>query len=156
MMTPEEKRERDRVVKITHTWLRTPYHHEGRVKGVGIDCAMLIAEVYTEAGLIPRPDVGHYSPDWHKNHSRERYMEVVLEHAREVEVPLPGDMVLWQFARTFSHGGIVINWPLVIHAYVDRNCALENVDQAHFLKYRGETDSKLRPVKFMRLKRWES
>jgi cell wall-associated NlpC family hydrolase len=154
-MSQQELIERNRVVKIAHTWLKTKYHHEGRVKGIGIDCAMLIAEVYIEADLIPRTDIGHYSPDWHKNKAQERYMEVVLGYAREVDAPLPGDMALWQFGRTFSHGSLVIEWPLVIHAYIDQPCCLENVDQANWLKYRGEKDSKPRPVKFFRLKQWE-
>ena len=41
------------------TWLGTPYHHQGRVKGIGIDCATLLCEVYEVVGLIdhlnPRP-----------------------------------------------------------------------------------------------------
>lgn len=28
------------------TWLGTPYHHQGRVKGVGVDCGTLLCEVY--------------------------------------------------------------------------------------------------------------
>lgn len=28
------------------TWLGTPYHQQGRVKGVGVDCGTLLCEVY--------------------------------------------------------------------------------------------------------------
>jgi cell wall-associated NlpC family hydrolase len=154
-MTPFEQQQRDRMVKVAHSWLRTPYHHEGRIKGVGIDCATLIAEVAAEAGLIPPVEIGHYSPDWHKNNDKERYMQVVLEFCREVTgTPLPGDIVLWKFARTFSHGAIVVKWPMIIHAWIDTNCAMDNADQNLRLKYSGETDSKPRQIKVMRFKQW--
>ena len=41
------------VVAEAATWLRTPYHHMGRVKNAGTDCLMLLAEVYEAAGVIP-------------------------------------------------------------------------------------------------------
>ena len=28
------------------TWLGTSYHHQGRVKGMGVDCGALVCEVY--------------------------------------------------------------------------------------------------------------
>ena len=37
--------QRQRVVAEAETWLRTPYHHMGRIKGGGIDCPTLLAEV---------------------------------------------------------------------------------------------------------------
>lgn len=39
------------------TWLRTPYHHMGRVKGGGTDCRMLLAGLYEAAGVIPHIEV---------------------------------------------------------------------------------------------------
>jgi len=29
------------LIDEARTWLGTPYHHQPRVKGVGVDCAML-------------------------------------------------------------------------------------------------------------------
>jgi hypothetical protein len=34
------------VTREAETWLGTPYHHMGRVKGAGTDCLMMLAEVY--------------------------------------------------------------------------------------------------------------
>ena len=36
---------------------------------------------------------------------------------RSVAEPLPGDIVLYKFGRCFSHAGIVIAWPQIIHSY---------------------------------------
>ncbi|MGH7033821.1 MAG: C40 family peptidase [Stellaceae bacterium] len=150
--------ERARVVAEARTWLRTPYHHMGRIKGAGVDCAALLAEVYARAGVLPPLDLPFYPPDWHLHRDSERYLDFVLAHAIETDREAePGDLALWRFGRCFSHGAIVIDWPLVIHAYAGRGCVLEDAGKAHWLAYlggrRGETRQK-RPVKFFALKRW--
>lgn len=47
--------------------------------------------------------------------------EVAAPPQRE---PLPGDFLLFHFARCYSHGVIVIEWPLCIHAHVARGVVL--------------------------------
>lgn len=47
------------AVKEALTWLGTPYHHQGRVKGVGVDCGTLICEVYEKVGLMDHLDPRH-------------------------------------------------------------------------------------------------
>lgn len=114
-MTPAQ---RTAVVAEARTWLRTPYHHRARLKQVGVDCAMLLAEVYERAGVTPHVEVGEYPPDWFMHRSEERFREWVLRCGGErVEVPEPGDVALYQFGRCFSHGAVVVEWPLIIHAF---------------------------------------
>lgn len=106
------------VVAEARSWLRTPYHHHGTVKGVGVDCAMLPQAVYVACGLMQPADFGSYSPQWHIHHDEERYLAIVLSVAHEIPGnPQPGDFVLWKFARCLAHGGIVTAWPRVIHAH---------------------------------------
>ena len=152
--------ERAAVIRCARAWLRTPYHHRGRVKGAGVDCAMLLAEVYAEAGLVQPLAIPHYPPDWHLHRDAECYLGVLLDHAVEIAaLPSPGDIALWRFGRCFSHGAIVVDWPVVIHAYLGRGCVLEDADKAEWLSRIGEArdaHAKLRPVKFFTLKRWAS
>lgn len=152
-----EAHQRAAIVAEARSWLGTPYHHEARVKGRdgGVDCAQLLIGVYAAVGLIPPLDIPHYPPDWHLHRDAERYLGIVLQHAREIqpafgEGPLPGDVVVWRFGRCFSHGAIVIDWPVVIHAHLGRRCALENVEQAHWLRYVGESRTgrgRVRPMR---------
>jgi cell wall-associated NlpC family hydrolase len=152
--------ERQRVLLAASSWLGTPYHHAGRVKGAGVDCLTLLAEVYHEAGLVEKVKIPYYPMDWHLHRDAERYMEGLLSYTRELEVtatPQPGDIALWKFGRCFSHGAIVMNWPLVIHAYVTKTVCYENVEQAAWLNHIGENvedRGKLRPRKFFSLTRW--
>lgn len=148
----EELHQRASVVAIAHSWLRTPYIHMGRVKGAGCDCATLLAEVYHEAGLIPRIELAYYSPQWHLHRDAERYLDFIYDYASEIEYPLPGDIVLFRFGRTFSHGAIVIDWPRIIHAYVGGSVCIDDASTAQWLVKIGEAASdrgKPRPRKFL-------
>jgi len=98
----------------------------GRVKGAGVDCAMFPLEVFREAGLIGEVEVPFYPPDWHLHRSEEIYVGIVQRVASEVEAPQPGDFVLYQFGRTWSHGAIVLEWPLLIHAVVQHGVILSD------------------------------
>ncbi len=134
--------ERAAVVAEARAWLRTPYHHMGRVKGAGVDCATLLAEVYARGGAVPPVAIPFYPPDWHLHRDAERYLGFVVEHAAELSAissqlsaeetklkadsrkliaPLPADIALWRFGRCFSHGAIVITKVRVSFIGSDRN-----------------------------------
>lgn len=126
-MTPVQQA----IVDAAREWEGTPYHHHGRIKGVGVDCAMLLAEVYETAGLTPHVDPGFYPPDWHFHQSGELYLDWLLRYADPVCLccPQPGDVALYQFGRVGSHGGIVIQWPEIIHAYLREGCVRATGDK---------------------------
>ena len=111
------------VIEQALGWLRTPYHHMARVKGVGIDCLTLLAEVYERAGVIPHVEVPFYPPDWNLHRDAERYLDGVMQYAREIPTvdnanrPQPGDIAVFKFGRCFAHGAIVVQWPRLIHAW---------------------------------------
>lgn len=119
MLSPtgmSEAEGRPAIVAEALTWRGTPYHHEGRIKGVGVDCGMLIAEVYEQAGVIPHVEVDRYPPDRHLHVSSEDYLAIILRYGHQVDIGKPGDVGMWKFGKTRSHGAIIIEWPIVIHA----------------------------------------
>ncbi len=151
-MDDKETRERAAVILEAKTWLRTPYHHQGRVKGAGVDCAMLPAAVYSACRLIPAVDPGYYPADWHLHSGREIYLEWVLKFAVEIPGPgLPGDFVLFKFGRCWAHGGIVIKWPHIIHAFLNCPVSQDDANREHRLLYMGEAKNKPRPRRFFTL-----
>ena len=148
------------ICKSARSWIGTPYHHMGRIKGAGVDCAMFPLEVYREAGLIGDIEVPYYTQDWMLHRSKEIYLHIVQQNATErpavagsdIETvaattaagsALPGDFVLYCFGRCWSHGAIVIEWPLIIHAVVQHGVILSD----------GEKDGMLvgRRKRFFRL-----
>lgn len=150
-----QDQQRAAVVTAARTWLGTPYHHAGRVKGAGVDCAMLLAETYAEAGVIAPVEIAPYSPQWHQHRSAELYLAYVLERAQEIEgPPRPGDVALWKFGNCFSHGAIVMDWPMIVHAFLHRPVTLDNAETAQWLHRTAEKAGDrqgLRPRKFFSL-----
>lgn len=120
-MTPEKRAE---VVAEAMTWLRTPYHHQACIKGVGVDCAMIMTAVYHKTGLIPFIDPRPYPNDWHLHREAERYLGWVDQYCDRTDVALPGDIAVFQYGRCVSHGAIVIEWPIVLHAYMDHRAVV--------------------------------
>lgn len=126
-----EARERAAVVAEARSWIGTPYHHQGDIKGLGVDCAMIIVRVFCDLGLIPRFDPRPYSRDWMMHRDEERYLSWMPGRGNEVERPRPGDVVVWRHGRLFSHGGIVTEWSddgpqLVVHAWAKARVVIES------------------------------
>lgn len=110
------------IVAETQSWIGTPYHHAARVKGAGVDCAQLLIAVYSAVGALPADfEVAEYPMDWHLHRNEERYLNQVLAHAHPVDEPRVGDIALFRFGRTISHGAIVVealgSFVDVVHAY---------------------------------------
>lgn len=118
-MTDIEMEQRARVVAEARSWIGTPYHNCGDIKGVGVDCGMLIVRVFVDTGLCAAFDPRPYSVDWHLHRCEEKYLGFVLERSAEVGAPRAGDIAVFRWGRCFSHGGIVTRpRPLaIVHAY---------------------------------------
>ena len=123
------------VVKEALSWQGTPYHHQARVKGAGVDCGMFLAEVFERAGVIPHAEVEAYPPDWHQHQDEERYLANVERFAHQVDrAPLPGDIILYRFDKAISHGAIVVAWPQIIHSYLRLGVVLDEGERNHVLR----------------------
>ncbi|HWK45134.1 MAG TPA: hydrolase [Stellaceae bacterium] len=145
----EEAIARARIVAEARSWVPTPYHHHGDLKGVGVDCAMILVRVYGAVGIIPPIDPRPYPVEWHLHRSEERYLGWVKRYGYELDgtrdgPPRPGDLALYRFGRCFSHSAIVIDWPLVVHAYIRGGCQYAEGDQG----WLGRDKRGNRPVKF--------
>ena len=94
------------VVAAARGWLDTPFHHQARLKGVGVDCAGLVIGVARELGLVaPDFDVSGYArqPDgvsligW-----CDQYMARVPQDQMQ-----PGDVIVVAFDVDPQHLGIL-------------------------------------------------
>ncbi|QAY96714.1 hypothetical protein CWB41_14040 [Methylovirgula ligni] len=122
-----EKEERARVVAEARKWIATPYRNCADIRGVGVDCGMLLVRIFVDTGLCAPFDPRPYPPDWHLHRSEERYLGFVDTHMREVQAPQPGDVVVFRYGRCYSHGGLVtVADPLtLLHAFWPARCVLE-------------------------------
>lgn len=111
-----EQGQRQSVITEAATWLNTPWAHNQAVKGIGVDCGQFPLEVYIACGRIGRESVDDYPIDWALHRNEERYLQIVERYCVRVESPQQADLVVFKYGRTFSHGGIVVDYPKIIHA----------------------------------------
>ncbi|MGC2695021.1 MAG: hypothetical protein WA738_04445 [Candidatus Angelobacter sp.] len=127
-MQPLNAETRAKIVRAAREWLGTPYHHHGRVKLAGTDCAMFPLAVYQECGVLPLDyQPPEYSIQWHLHKSEELYLKAIDRFVREIAgPPQPADFLVFRFGRTYSHGAIVVGWPTIIHSYIPHGVLLGN------------------------------
>jgi cell wall-associated NlpC family hydrolase len=98
--------ERSLIVSTARDWLGTPFHHQARLKAVGVDCIGLVIGVARELQLIqPEFDVTGYSryPDGRAlmAMAREKMNPVTLDQMQL------GDVVVVGFDKLPQHFGII-------------------------------------------------
>ncbi len=140
-----EGRQRAAVGAAARSWIGTPYHHAADVKGVGVDCAMLLVRVYCDLGLVEPFDPRPYTRDWMLHRDDERYLGFLLARAHLVDKPGLGDVILFKIGRCFAHGGVVTRIdPLTLcHAFMPARVVLEDV-----IARSAELSVRLRTAKF--------
>ncbi len=121
--------QRAAVITEARSWVGTPYHNCADIKGVGVDCGMLLVRVFVDSGLCPPFDPRPYPIDWHLHRSDERYLGFIFDHGCEVAEPQPGDVMVLRYGRSYAHGGVVTRAkPLtIVHAFHPARRVLEEV-----------------------------
>lgn len=129
-MTPERA---SLVVEEARSWIGTPYHHMGNVKGEGVDCGMIVIEVFSKLGAFPWFDPRPYSRQFHFHKDVEWYLSLLQERGPETPEPVVGGVAIWKVGRLYSHGGIITGAvpyknrlaPVVVHAHAGAEFCLE-------------------------------
>lgn len=122
------------IVAQARTWLGTPFAHQGRIKGVGVDCGGLLLCVGRELGMnIDEPPVYSMSP------APEIFPSMLGRHCVMVArvAMRPGDLLHFAFAGEPRHLGIATNIG-VIHAWAKPGRVVEHrMDAVWMRRLRG-------------------
>jgi cell wall-associated NlpC family hydrolase len=141
MLTTEQ---RIAVAQEARSWVGTRYHSNQHVKGVGVDCGWLLADVYAAVNVIAPIDLGYYAREWHLHHEtpsvagmpeqkkEEFYVEWLQQFCNDITgaEPQAGDIGLWKFGLCWSHGGIFVSSTALVHAYVRHGVMLSRLREA--------------------------
>lgn len=131
---------RDEVVKEALSWLDTPYRHQGRLKGVAVDCAGLVVGVAQALGL-PATDMTGYArrPDGSLRDFVHGQTEIVAPGAQQ-----GGDIVIFHWQNDPVHLAILTTPGSIVHAFaINRKVCAHAIDEkwlqniVGYRKYRG-------------------
>jgi len=101
------------IVKIARSWLKTPYRHQGRIKGRAVDCVGLIIGIAHELGIS---DYDNRSYTMSPNPLTMRLLlDAHLDNIPKTE-KRPGDILLLRLNDDPTHLAIFCG-KTIIHAY---------------------------------------
>ena len=108
---------RKQICDTSRTFLDTPFHHQGRLKNVGVDCAGLVVEVTKELEIFKEEyDYQGYSkiPDGLQllAHLRKNCKEKNINEYKQ------GDILLFRFSQYPQHLGIMLEDGYFIHSFM--------------------------------------
>lgn len=104
---------RNDFVALARTWKGTPFHHQGRLKGVGVDCIGYAVELAKEAHILTPNDITNYARYPHD----DTLLLGLQSHLEEIPVKdiLPGDILLFKIYKDPQHIAILTDLG-IIHA----------------------------------------
>lgn len=87
------------IIKEARSWLSTPYQHQAKVKGVGVDCVGLIIAVGVKLNLVPDEllKIDGYARTPNPKHM-QRIIEKNLDSITQADV-MPGDIAWIQWRK---------------------------------------------------------
>lgn len=106
--------DREQILEAARAWLGTPFRHQGRCRGVGVDCIGLIVGVARDLGINARDRTDY--PRQPDGRSLEAALENQLLCLRPEEIR-PADVLLMRIRHLPQHVGFLAEHGTLIHAH---------------------------------------
>lgn len=131
----------DHLRAVAQSWIGTPFHPNGRVKGSGVSCQMLPPLIYLDVGFmssLAACSIPEGPMNW-GHAQRESLIEPYIDNqlrdyfaSVELSDPLPGDLLGFKVGGCIHHIGICIGKNFV-HALPTYGVCECRVDDATWL-----------------------
>jgi cell wall-associated NlpC family hydrolase len=120
---------RDDIVTTARGMIGTPWTHQGRLPGVGLDCIGLVVCTLKVLG-VQINDRANYG----RAAAPAEFIGAVREHATEKEIPHRdvGDLLLLAPGKILHHAAIYAGNDIIIHARVDAFVEERRLDEWAF------------------------
>lgn len=107
------------------SWINTPFHHNAKIKGVGVDCVNHVVAVFEALGMMP---ADFSMPNYDTVHDGTELISLCDKYLIRIsqEQLKPADLVAVAMDEVPQHLGIVGNYRhgglSIIHASNARSC----------------------------------
>lgn len=109
------------MIAAARTCLGTPFHHQGRCKGVGLDCIGLVIVALTAVGvpINDRTDYGR-RPD-----GKSLVAALIAHGATPVDEIHTGDVLLFRYDKQPQHVALATGPDAMIHSFAPAGKVVE-------------------------------
>jgi cell wall-associated NlpC family hydrolase len=114
----------DDIIAAARSCLGTPFHHQGRIKGLALDCAGLAVSVAADLG-IDYQDIQGYSRLPIRGLLQAALIDQPSLDRVETSAMAPGDILLMRFGRDPQHLAIYTG-QTIIHSYASVGMVCEH------------------------------
>jgi hypothetical protein len=114
------------IQNAARAFVRTPFRHQGRISGVGIDCVGLVLSIGEDFGLVDRLGIPFRRDDY-PNYAAQPSDRFVFDELRRRAIARPigsgivgGDILAIRIPELPCHAAVAIDragHPYMIHAY---------------------------------------
>lgn len=113
---------RAELVAELRTWLGTPFQLQGRVKGVGVDCAGMLIMSAQKLGLTDFDMTGYDRP---RGDLMRRHMDTLMDRAKHKDLDA-GDVLLFHWGHHSTHMAVLTSRTTIIHAHAGNDRVVEH------------------------------
>ena len=106
---------RAQIVTEARSYIGTPYHHQGRLKGIGVDCAGVVVGINKTFGLTSH-DVKGYSQQPHHGLLQQSLCDAGFTKMRLDQLET-GDCMLMRFGSEPQHLAVYTGEGTMVHSY---------------------------------------
>ncbi|WP_175837106.1 NlpC/P60 family protein [Burkholderia anthina] len=122
---------REQFVAEARTWMDTPFKMQGRLKGVGVDCAGLIIETARVLGLTEFDYTTYRRP---KGDMMRDFADDLMDPIRSDQTDA-ADVMLFRWGNHTTHIALLTGPRSVIHAHAPNRRVVEHDLSDDMLRY---------------------
>ncbi len=120
-------------------YIGTPWINGGNIKGAGLDCSTLPANLFHELGYGNFEVAFGYSGDWFcKRDCQEILLPYLERYCERIEELEPGDIISYRWGRAqYAHLAIYLGDNRVLHCQALSGVEIANISAPYFFDAKG-------------------
>jgi cell wall-associated NlpC family hydrolase len=128
------------LAHVAQSWLGTPFHPHAAIRGVGVDCVHLLAEICREPDLFAGYELPRYTMDGGDHTDASQVLSWLEAHPRFRRIDLAsealaaGDLITFRLGRVAHHVGPILSQKTFLHAIRDCGVLESRIDEKTYAR----------------------
>lgn len=118
-------KDKNKIIEKAREWLYTPWQHNQKTKGLGVDCVNFLAALAHECNYDIPPIPKRYARLAESNEIIDYLNGYFIEKDNIYPIG-KADILLFKFSGYNTHVGIATSHETMIHASSDHGCVVEH------------------------------
>lgn len=133
--------DKEQLYNIALTFIGTPHINGGNVKGAGLDCCTLPAQMLKEAADVDIDIEFGYSGDWFcAKECKEILLPYLEKHFYKVDELEPGDLISYRWGRAeYAHLAVYLGDDTLVHCSADVGVEITDIMNPYLYDGRGRS-----------------